>query len=180
MKGYTIQHSINLLEDSVEDLEARPSGGGAAADVSYDNTTSHLTADDVQDAIDELNGDITEVDSKIVGWGTPILATADELAAFVAANDTYTAPATGLLFIECKPTQNAENYLYVTNTGGQRFSYSENAGNNNMLVIPVTQGDVLTISTVLKCTAQTIFTFPFALSAPAPAPESNTRKRTKK
>ena len=62
MKGYTIQHSIDLLEDSVEDLEARPSGGGSAADVSYDNTSSHLTADDVQEAIDELNtaiGNIT-------------------------------------------------------------------------------------------------------------------------
>ena len=29
-------------------------GGGAASDISYDNTTSGLTADDVQDAIDEL------------------------------------------------------------------------------------------------------------------------------
>ena len=58
MKGYTIQHSIDLLEDSVEDLEARPSGGGTAADISYDNTTSHLTADDVQEAIDELVADM--------------------------------------------------------------------------------------------------------------------------
>lgn len=35
--------------------------GGAteASDVSYDNTTSGLSADDVQDAVDELTSDIT-------------------------------------------------------------------------------------------------------------------------
>ena len=176
MKGYTIQHSIDLLEDQVEDLEARPSGGGSAADVSYDNTTSHLTADDVQDAIDELNTAISEADSKIVGWGTPISATAEELAEFDTVDDTYTAPATGLLVIDCKPTQNAENYLYITKTGGYLFKYSENAGNNNTLSIPVTEGDVLTVTAVLKCTPASIVTFPFALSVPA-APTRTKKKK---
>lgn len=60
MKGYTIQHSIDLLEKAVEN------GGGSggvttAADVSYDNTSSHLTADDVQEAIDELNTAIESI-----------------------------------------------------------------------------------------------------------------------
>ena len=53
MKGYTIQHSIDLLEKAVEN----GSGGGegtSAANVSYSNTSSGLTADDVQEAIDEL------------------------------------------------------------------------------------------------------------------------------
>ena len=65
MKGYTIQHSIDLLEDQVEDLEARPSGGDSAADVSYDNTGSGLTADDVQEAIDELNTAIGQIDTSV-------------------------------------------------------------------------------------------------------------------
>lgn len=53
MKGYTIQHSIELLEKN-----AGNGGGGAssAANVSYDNTSSGLAADDVQEAIDELAG----------------------------------------------------------------------------------------------------------------------------
>lgn len=56
MKGYTIQHSIDLLEKQVE---AGGSGGSTTAEsVSYDNTSSGLTADDVQEAIDELKGDI--------------------------------------------------------------------------------------------------------------------------
>lgn len=58
MKGFTIQNSIDLLEKN--------SGGGGgpvsvtAADVSYDNTSSLLTADDVQEAIDEVNSKASE------------------------------------------------------------------------------------------------------------------------
>lgn len=59
MKGYTIQNSINLLEKA----ETGGGGGGdsiTAVDVSYDNTTSGLTATDVQSALDELAGGLTE------------------------------------------------------------------------------------------------------------------------
>ena len=78
MKGYTIQHSIELLEEEVKN------GGGSggpttAANVSYDNTTSQLTADDVQEAIDEVVGMIgaipvytgveySETEAKIGKW----------------------------------------------------------------------------------------------------------------
>lgn len=57
MKGYTIQHSIDLLEKSVEELENTPTPTVEvdADDVSYDNTSSGLTADNVQAALDELN-----------------------------------------------------------------------------------------------------------------------------
>ena len=65
MKGYTIQHSIDLLEDQVEDLQNTPGGGSTAADITYDNTSSHMTADDVQEAIDELNTAIGQIDTGI-------------------------------------------------------------------------------------------------------------------
>ena len=55
MKGFTIQHSIEELENKIKELEG--GGGGdtvTADDVSYDNTSSGLTADDVQEALDEL------------------------------------------------------------------------------------------------------------------------------
>lgn len=64
MKGYTIQHSIDLLEKAVED-GGGSGGASTAADVSYDNTTSHMTADDVQEAIDELNGNIETVSGAV-------------------------------------------------------------------------------------------------------------------
>ena len=57
MRGYTIQNSIDLLEKN--------GGGGSptsvtASGVSYDNTSSGLTADDVQEAIDEVNTKATQ------------------------------------------------------------------------------------------------------------------------
>ena len=59
MKGYTIQNSINVLEEKVEKLNG--SGGAVAAEsVTYDNTTSGLLAENVQAALDELAGGLTE------------------------------------------------------------------------------------------------------------------------
>lgn len=59
MKGYTIKESIDLLEKEIKNAGG---GGGAstAADISYDNTSSGLTADNVQAAIDEVAAGITE------------------------------------------------------------------------------------------------------------------------
>lgn len=39
---------------AINEVNAKPAGGGTAADITYDNTTSGLTATDVQAAIDEL------------------------------------------------------------------------------------------------------------------------------
>ena len=73
MKGYTIQHSIDLLEKAVEN-GGGSGGGSTAADITYDNTSSGLTADDVQEAIDEIEADIkagivyTSTERKIGTW----------------------------------------------------------------------------------------------------------------
>lgn len=59
MKGFTIQNSIDLLEKSAS--SGGGEGGATSADqISYDNTTSGLTADNVQAAIDEVAAGITE------------------------------------------------------------------------------------------------------------------------
>ena len=42
------------LVAAINEVNAKPSGASTAADVTYDNTVSGLTADDVQEAIDEL------------------------------------------------------------------------------------------------------------------------------
>ena len=44
---------------------ANESGGGTAAQVSYDNTSSHLSATDVQGAIDEVKGALDEVTQSV-------------------------------------------------------------------------------------------------------------------
>lgn len=64
MKGYTIQHSIELLEKAVEG-GGGSGGGGTAASVSYNNTSSGLVATNVQAAIDELKTDLTTVASSV-------------------------------------------------------------------------------------------------------------------
>lgn len=58
MKGYTIQNSIRLLEK--EENGGGSGGATTAANVTYDNTTSGLTATNVQAAIDEVAAGITE------------------------------------------------------------------------------------------------------------------------
>ena len=58
MKGYTIQHSIELLE-----RQAGSGSGGAstAAQVSFDNTGTGLVATNVQGALTEINSKPTEI-----------------------------------------------------------------------------------------------------------------------
>lgn len=73
MKGYTIQHSIDLLEKKVENSGGGSSGGGTAADVSYSNTSSGLVATNVQSAIDEIDG---VVDNLLVSVTTLLNGTA--------------------------------------------------------------------------------------------------------
>lgn len=55
----TIIGAINELKAAIDALA--PGGEVSAAEVSYDNTSSELTADDVQDAIDELNRKIEAI-----------------------------------------------------------------------------------------------------------------------
>ena len=69
MKGYTIQHSIDLLEKAVDNSGGGSGGGGTAASVSYSNTSSGLVATNVQTAIDELDTNIETVSA-----GVPTIA----------------------------------------------------------------------------------------------------------
>ena len=82
MKGYTIQNSIDLLEKAVGD--GGSGGASTAADVSYDNTSSHLTADDVQAAIDELNTAISQIDT-----GDEYSETETKIGTWIDGSDLY-------------------------------------------------------------------------------------------
>ena len=71
MKGYTIQHSIDLLEKAVENGTG---GGGStsAANVSYTNTTSGLVATNVQSAIDEIDSSVDGLLTTVGGLSTDV------------------------------------------------------------------------------------------------------------
>ena len=51
--------NIGVLSEKVARLESAVSNSTSASGISYDNTESGLTADDVQGAIDEVDGKIT-------------------------------------------------------------------------------------------------------------------------
>ena len=63
MKGYTIQHSIDLLEKAVE--SGGTGGSSTAANVSYNNTSSGLVATNVQTALDEISGNVTTLSGNV-------------------------------------------------------------------------------------------------------------------
>lgn len=60
---------------SYNDLTDKPTIPSDADDISYDNTESGLTADDVQGAIDEVNGNIVDVEANPSGTATGELET---------------------------------------------------------------------------------------------------------
>ena len=73
MKGYTIQHSIELLEKQA----GSGSGASTASDVSFDNTGTGLVSTDVQTALGEIvaRSDISSTE-KLIGTynGDPLYA----------------------------------------------------------------------------------------------------------
>lgn len=78
---------MGVIENRIDILELERSGGGGggtAASVSYDNTTSHMTATDVQAALDELNLDIAEglalVNTSVAANREAIIATQETIA----------------------------------------------------------------------------------------------------
>lgn len=74
----TIIGAINEIQAEVEAIT--PGGSIEASNVDYDNTTSGLTADDVQDAIDEVVSDVATVDAKI-GFPTRLSGTTPQYSA---------------------------------------------------------------------------------------------------
>ncbi len=94
MKGYTIQHSIELLEEEVKN--GGGSGGPTTAEnVSYDNTDSGLTAETVQAAIDEIDGaldtatgNITTLSGKVTDAGS-YSTTEKEIGTWIDGRPVY-------------------------------------------------------------------------------------------
>lgn len=190
MKGYTIQNSIDLLEKAVEN-GGGSGGASTATDVTYDNTTSGLTAENVQTAIDEvaasvstntgaistLSGAIDTINSKSIKFGTPVNETLTEY--LDAVSDTHTFVNGGLATIGCGFSGSSNAYIQFTiNTLECAVQLVQ--GWYNRVMVPVNPGDVLTITALTAgASIQSIKVVPLEFVAPpAPAaPESNTRKK---
>lgn len=90
MKGYTIQNSIDLLEKG----GTGSSGSTTATNVSYDNSVSSLTADNVQAAIDEVAASVPT----IAQYGVNRSTTEHVIGKWIDGSDLYekVIPITGL------------------------------------------------------------------------------------
>lgn len=101
-------------------VDAQVGGHDAADEISYDNTTSGLTATDVQAAIDEIQGDASKIDydNTISGLAADnVKAAIDEVQANV---DTGSAPETifeGILGSSMFNNSNTEYAILFAGTG---------------------------------------------------------------
>lgn len=109
----TAQNCVDAIN---EVLAAIPSGGSVAAeDVTYDNTTSGMTASDVQDAIDELKSDIDAI---------PIYTDNIEVV-----HGTLTAGQTSVVLTATEQTIGANTLLSVFADGGLEYESYSVSGN---------------------------------------------------
>lgn len=93
-----------------------------AAKVTYDNTSSGLTADDVQEAIDEVAGDIGGIQDLIPSGATTSnkLATASDIPDAVTGNPTGSATAGNLTKLQI-----GSDIYNVPSGGSGNISYTE-------------------------------------------------------
>ena len=130
-----------ILKWSAADQEfVNANEGGAitvdAEDVNYDNTTSGLTATDVQDAIDEVDGHVGTLSNLTTTAKTSAVAAINE----VNGKQTYTTPVTALTGATSATIQNA-----AIHTTSLIFPTADN-GTNTMMAPPtvtVTEGQAV-------------------------------------
>lgn len=136
MKGYTINESIDLLEKAVA-IGGGGGGASTAADISYDNTSSGLTADDVQEAIDELKSDIpTSLSASAITYvNTSSGLTADDVQEaideVVSRTNVYSATETLI-----GKYLNAPLYQ-------KTFSYDTIVSGDNVFAFDITSGAII-------------------------------------
>ena len=81
-----------IMADNIKKLEKAIKGADDASEISYDNTTSHLTASNVQAAIDEVVADIGSLAAEDVSYdNTDSGLTADNVQAAIDELKTNTA-----------------------------------------------------------------------------------------
>lgn len=134
----TIIGAINELA-----AEITPGGGVAASSVSYDNTTSGLTATNVQAAIDEVKADIPDNAADVTYSNTSsgltastVQAAIDEIASSTSANDNtfsrnndvslssytstmYTTTSDGFLELQGDGSANTTAFIHSANATSQ-------------------------------------------------------------
>lgn len=178
MKGYTIQNSIDLLEKAVK--EGGGSGGPTTAEsVTYDNTTSHLTADDVQEAIDEVVGDVNTLDGKVTALEGAskgvFFDSTNVIQAKTTINQSATYTATEDCFVHCDLIIPASSAASVVCDNVELFSLYVSALQSYMLMFFIPAGKTVTINGGSSGQSVSSYTV-YGIYEPTPA---TTRKKKK-
>lgn len=143
----TIIGAINELKAEIDALA--PGGAVSAAEVSYDNTSSGLTADDVQEAIDEVAGDVATLDAK-VGFPTRLNQGVPQ---YSADGGTTWANFSGALTLD-EVEGNFQTVSYNTPFADETYTF--NSSHAEILIIATaarTHGGNETISGTLTATS---------------------------
>lgn len=140
------------LVAAINEVNAKPTGGGTAASTTYDNTTSGLTATNVQAAIDELKAlipttptyrtdGLTTVENRCVINSGGYYVDIDNSMVYVDITLTLTAsvPATGALVKGFPQAQAAagstvtpvfDNMYVARSAAGEMILHSQNGGSS--------------------------------------------------
>lgn len=189
MKGFTTVGSINRLEKEVDDIKNAPVVEVTAKSVSYDNTSSGLTADDVQEAIDELNTAIGQINPLPFNYSE----TEHEVGTWIDGSTLYEKT-----FTTTSPTQvntttdivdlsdigidlvvKVEAFIELTANispmgGGAFIAWARRK--------TLTQDDTIAcqVSNTDYLNSPMYVTVRYTKTAPEPEPEANTRKKSSK
>lgn len=139
------------IDDVATKIYAPTPAAPAASAVSYVNTTSGLTADDVQEAIDEIVTNTGDLDDLTTTAKTSLVNAINEIEAAVSGNDEVSYDATGItysaaldaLYAACDLTKITANskividnqiVLQADNIVGPYYEFSRSSGNATSIV----------------------------------------------
>lgn len=143
--GQEIVSKLNTLLTKMDNLAAafQPNASG----IVYNNTTSGLTGDDVQEAIDEMAGDVSEIKSALsdLDLNVPHFKGMFDITTDLTSDKTYTATESCIVLLKTEGL-NMSLYInaYVDGIGiGQTTAQGQTV--NNIYAF-LKKGSVLTLN----------------------------------
>lgn len=133
----TAGNNITITEDGVISATGGETGSNIASDITYDNATSGLTADNVQNAIDELSVEKLDKTTDVANAGKSVVVDADGTLTFGSIIDD-TVTSTDLTWSSSKISELTQPKIFGTAGDTQ---YLKLTIGNSSKCIPVTITD---------------------------------------
>lgn len=106
--GQSIDSKLNSLLGKMDNLAAafQPNASG----IVYSNTTSGLTGDDVQEAIDEMAADVSEIKSSL---SDNKLGARIDISNYTTTQNLYVCPCDGFVGVDLTAAANAKCFVRI-------------------------------------------------------------------